>query len=83
MIKAYHRVSSNDALHAIMDAGQIVPAAYRLDPARIWNLCQEDVGRTFDMTSRERLWKPHRSDDFQDREGYRAVESMSWKIVKP
>jgi hypothetical protein len=51
MIKAYHRVSSNEALKAILDAGQIVPAAYRLDPARIWDLCQEDVGRTFDMTS--------------------------------
>jgi hypothetical protein len=51
MIKAYHRVSSNAALKAIQDAGQIVPAAYRLDPSRIWELCQEDVGRTFDMES--------------------------------
>jgi hypothetical protein len=50
MIKAYHRVSSNSALHAILDAGQIIPAAYRLDPDRIRELCREDVGHTYDMT---------------------------------
>lgn len=51
MIKAYHRVSSNSALKSIMDAGQIVPAAYRLDPDRITDLCKEDMGPGLDMAS--------------------------------
>lgn len=41
MILAYHRVSSNRVLEAIMDAGRIIPAAYRLDPERIQGLCAD------------------------------------------
>lgn len=41
MILAYHRVSSNEVLGAIMEAGRIIPAAYRLDPERIRGLCGE------------------------------------------
>jgi hypothetical protein len=51
MIKAYHRVSSNSVLKAIMEAGRIVPAAYRLDPDRILDLCEEDVGPRLDTAS--------------------------------
>jgi hypothetical protein len=51
MIKAYHRVSSNSALRAIIDAGQVVPAAYRLDPSRIRELCRENIGPWLDTAS--------------------------------
>lgn len=51
MIKAFHRVSSNSALKAIMEAGGIVPAAYRLDVDRIRDLCEEDVGPRLDIAS--------------------------------
>lgn len=51
MIKAYHRVSSNSALKTVMEAGRIVPAAYRLDPGMIHELCEQDVGPRLDMAS--------------------------------
>lgn len=51
MIKAYHRVSSNAALKAIMDAGEIIPAAYRLDPDRIIDLCREDLDSKLEGSS--------------------------------
>lgn len=40
MIKAYHRVSSDKALETIVAAGEIIPAAYRLDPAVLRRLCE-------------------------------------------
>src|SRR3990170_2710445 len=41
MILAYHRVSSNRALDAIMETGQIIPGIYRLDPDLIRKLCAQ------------------------------------------
>lgn len=45
MIPAFHRVSSNQALETIMAAGQIVPAAYRIDPELVQDLCSTDMLR--------------------------------------
>jgi hypothetical protein len=43
MILAYHKMSSNRAMDAILEAGRIVPAIFRLHPDKIGSLCEELV----------------------------------------
>jgi hypothetical protein len=45
MILAYHRLPSSDVLRLILDAGVIFPGVYRLDPAVIFRLCEEELSR--------------------------------------
>lgn len=43
MIKAYHRVSSNSVYEEILDAGAILPAAFRVDPDQAIEICQREL----------------------------------------
>lgn len=43
MIKAYHRVSSNAVYGAILEAGAILPAAFRVDPDQAIEICQREL----------------------------------------
>lgn len=44
MIKAYHRVSSDEAYEAILSIGSILPAAYRIDPDQAVEMCEKELG---------------------------------------